>query len=630
MNKLLNKATLPPSRVALFCLFSISYFAVMSAAQNITLEARKHFAAARKAQDADMLDQAATEYKATIHLAPAFAGAYSNLGLVLYVQGSFKESAAALTKGLHLDPTLVGANLYLGIDYLKLNQPDQAMLSLKRSVKLDPSNKEAQSWLGTAYWQAGQTLAALEQLRAASRSFPNDPDILFVLGEAYRKTADREMQTVITHASGTAYVHQVFGDIYLDQHALAKAAGHFERALQQDPNASNVHFQLGEVELLAGRGDEAEAEYHKQLEVTPSSAAAKARVAEMELAKQQVLTALKLFDEALKLSPLETVSALQLPPSYANANLTLPDKFLDQLRAALPAVQESPTTPARDLALALIFARTGQLDVFQSAFTQFESAIPHQPAAPDLRDRAIQDFDRQSFEEAESEIHAWLKTHPQDLQAQYLAARSHRLLSLSVLEQLLSGYPNSYRSHQLLAQTYEQRDEDDKAIAEYKKVEELSPTLPGVHYALGHLLVKEGDLERATVQLKEELRLDPVQPEANAEMGMALLAQNQSGEAVEYLTKAISLQPDLWTAHEQLGKAMYLAKNYEGARKELTMALTDDPEGVAHYQLGLVYKALGQSEDAKREFNSSRKIKSDRLAQVKIGMPDAKPGGSDE
>ena len=507
------------------CSLTFAWSSVRSAAQEIPPEARRHFVAARKAQDASALDEAAAEYKATIRLAPTFAGGYSNLGLVLYVQGNFKDSAAALSKGLHLDPKQVGANLYLGIDYLKLNHADQAVVYLKRSVQLDPANKEGQSWLGTAYWQEGKTWEALEQLRAAEKSFPHDPDILFVLGEAYRKTADQELQAVIDHASGTAYVHQIFGEIYLDQHALAKAAGHLQRALQQDPNAANIHYQLGEAAMLAGHSDEAEAEYQKQIEITPSSAAAKAGLAEVELSKLQVPVALGLFGEALALSPLETVSTLRLPPSYANASLTLPETFIEQLRSALAAVQQAPASPERDLALAVIFARTGQLDAFQSAFTSFEAAIPHQPAAAGLFDRAMQDFDRQNFEEAASEVHAWLKTSPQDLRAQYLEARTHRLLSLGVLDQLLSAYPDSYRSHQLLAQTYEQRDEDEKAIAEYKKVEELSPTLPGIHYALGHLLVKDGDLEQATVQLKEELHLDPEQPEANAEMGMALLAQ---------------------------------------------------------------------------------------------------------
>ena len=605
MNNLRRNATLFLSRLALSCLIAPLLLPRLLHAQELSPQARKHFTAARQAQEANSLDKAADEYAATIVLAPNFVGAYVNLGLVRYVQGHFSDSATALTKALHFDSKLIGANLYLGIDELKMNHPEKALPLLRRVATLDPSNKDAQSWLGTAYWQDGQTWAALEQLRETDRRFPNDPDILFVLGEAYRKTADQEIQAVVAQASGTAYVHQIFGDIYLDQHALAKAAGHYQRALQEDPKASDIFFDLGEVALLSGQTDEAETEYRKQLAVTPNAAATKARLGEVALLKNKVPEALQLFSDAIAVSPLETVAALQLPPSFANTAWTFPEGLLVQLRTALPALKSSSESAARNLALATTFARIGQLDEFQNAFEQFESAIPHQAPAPELRGRAMQDVDRQSFEEAEAEIHDYLKTHSQDLPGQCLAARIHRLLSLSILNRLLSSYPDSYRSHQLLAQTYEQRDEDEKAVAEYKKVEEASPTLPGVHYALGHLLMKDGDLEQATVQLKEELRLDPDQPEANAEMGMALLSQNESTAAIEYLKKALALQPDLYTAHEQLGKAFYLARNYEGARKELTTALADDPEGIAHYQLGLVYKALGRTEDANREFDAS-------------------------
>ena len=615
----IHSATLLASRVALCCGLLASLHP--AGAQAVSPEARKHFAEARQAQDAGLFDKAAQEYASTIRLAPTFAGAYSNLGLVYYVQSNFKDSATALSKGLQLDSQLVGANLYLGIDYLKLNHPAKALPYLKHAAQLDPSNKDAQSWLGTALWEDGQARAALEQFRQTDKRFPNDPDILFVLGEAYRKIADQELQAAIASASGTAYVHQIFGDIYLDQHALAKAAGHYQRALQQDPAAPDIHFELGEVALAGNHLDEAEAEYREQLQIVPTDAAAKARLAEVALRQGHAPEALPLLDEATTLSPLQAVSALHLPPSFATANETVSEKALAEFRSVLPQIEQTRASRARDLALAIVFARLGEMESFLPAWTHFQSTIPRQQPAPDLRGRALQEFERQSFEEAEADIHSWLLTHPQDLEAQYLAARSHRLLSLSVLDSLLTAYPDSYRSHQLLAQTYEQRDEDDKAIAEYKKVEEASPNLPGIHYALGHLLVKDGDIEQATAQLKEELRLNPDQPEANAEMGMALLAQDQASAAVQYLTRAIARQPDLWTAHQQLGKAFFLQKNYDGARKELTLALNDDPEGVAHYQLGMVYKALGQTEDASREFDSSRKIKADRLAQVKIEIP---------
>ena len=196
-------------------------------------------------------------------------GAYSNLGLIRYVQGNFNESSVALTKALRLDPKLVGASLYLGIDDLKLNHPEKALPHLQHAAALEPDNKEAQSWLGTAYWQAGQTWNALQQLREADNKFPNDPDIMFVLGEAYRKTAEREMQALIRAASGTAFVHQVFGDIYLDQHTLPKAAGHYQAAPQLDPNAPNIHFDIGTVALFSDHLDEAASEYRRQLQRTP-------------------------------------------------------------------------------------------------------------------------------------------------------------------------------------------------------------------------------------------------------------------------------------------------------------------------------------------------------------------------
>jgi tetratricopeptide (TPR) repeat protein len=594
-------------------------------AQALSPEARRSFTEARAAQDAGNLDQAAKAYSATIQLAPSFAGAYSNLGLVYYVQGNFKESASVLSRGLQLDPRMVGATLYLGIDWLKLNRPERALPYLQHAANLDPGNKDAQSWLGTAYWESGQSWAGLTQFRETDRLFPNDPDIMFVLGEAYRKAAEHELEATVHQASGTAYVHQILGDIYLDEHSLAKAAGHYHRALEQDQDAANIHFELGEVALMGDRLKEAEDEYLQQLQRTPRNSAAKARLAEVALLHGDVTRGLHLLDEAITLSPLDTVYALRLPPSFATAGEIFSDEMLDELRVVLPEVEASPNSAARYLALAIIYARAnrgpGQSDGLVAAWTHFQATIPRQQSALNLRDRAREDFERQNFNQAEDEIHTWLRSHPHDLEGQYLAARAHRLLSLEMLDKLLAAYPDSYRSHQLLAQTFEQRDEDDKAISEYKKVEELSPTLPGIHYALGHLLLKDGNLEEATLQLKEELRLNPVQPEANAEMGMAMLDQGEAPMAIPYLTRALSLQPDLWTAHEQLGKAYYLQKNYAGACKELTLAVTDDPEGVAHYQLGLVYKALGRGDDSRREFDSSRRIKSDRLAQVKIEMP---------
>ena len=163
------------------------------------------------------------------------------------------------------------------------------------------------------------------------------------------------------------------------------------------------------------------------------------------------------------------------------------------------------------------------------------------------------------------------------------------------------------------AQTYENREEDDKALAEYRVVEQLDPSLPGLHFEIGHLLWKTGDPEKAIEELRQELQQNPEHPEANGEMGTILVAQHQPDKAIPYLETALRAKPDLWLIHQQLGKAYLLQKNYPKAEAELQKALRIDLDGTAHYQLGLLYRAEGKSSAAAEEFETARKIKVERL-----------------
>jgi tetratricopeptide (TPR) repeat protein len=613
-------------KAAVISCIAVSARCIGVRAQEISPEVRQHFAAAREAQNAGSLEKAVEECLAVIHLQPGFAEAYSNLGLVYYVQGKFPESASALSRSLEIKPTIVGANLYLGIDYVKLGKAEKAIPYLRRAAILQPENKDAQSWLGTAYWDAGQMWPALLQLRQTEINYPNDPDIMFVLGEAYRKAADQELEVVIRRASGTAYVHEVFGNIYLEQNELAKATGHYRRALELDPSAAHIHFDLGEVSLRGEHLDEAEQEYLLELRTDPTSATSKARLAEIYLLKGDVSSSLQMLTDAINVSPEQAASALRLPPSFATNDEHMSAAMLTKIVAVVPELQSAQPGAAPSLALATVAARTGQERAFLQYWAQFRAAVPIRRPSSNQLELAAESLNRQSFSDAEVHVHDWLNAHPRDLKGLYLAARIHRDLSLAMLDRLLKAFPDSYRSHQLLAQTFEHRDEDDKAIAEYKKTDELAPGLPGVHFAIGHLLLKEGDSEGAAAELNEELKINPEHPEANAEMGLILISRDQTVSAVEYLEKATSLQPDLCTAHAELGKAYYLQKNYAKSVAELKLAVTDDPEGAAHYQLGLAYKALGQSDDSQREFEASRKIKADRLSQMKIEMPEGPKG----
>jgi tetratricopeptide (TPR) repeat protein len=599
--------------------FSTLLFGTTLRAQDADAEAAQHFAAAHQAQDAGNLDLAATEYLAVIHLRPEVGEAYASLGLVYNAQGKFAESARALAKAEKLKPGLPGVSLYLGIDYERQRQAGLAVPQFVEAVRLEPINKQAHTWLARALWDDGRIQPAIEQARKTSLIFPSDPALLLDLGEAYRKAADLGIERVLTGAKGTPLVHQVYGDIYKDEHAWENAAAHYYRALEQDPHWQGAHYGLGDVALRREKLDIATQEYQHELEANPGAAAAMARLGEIALIENKPDEAVSWFGKAIHAGGYQAANALGLPRPYPAGAEDLSQHGQDQLRACLPALEAAPASAARSLALAFANARLGNTSASLSAWNDFTNAVPR-PRPLHGREGGIDSFYRQDFEQAAADLSTWLKLHPNDWQADYWLARTYRNLSLSTLEHLLAVAPDSYPAHQLLAETYQNEQQDEKALAEYRVVESLVPNLPGVHFSIGHLLSKMSQPDQARDELAAELRLNPDHAEANGEMGTILLDRLDATGATPYLEKAIQLEPDQWVTYRQLGKAYYMQKEYPKAEAALRQAIRHDPQGLAHYQLGLVYRSLGQKEAANEQFEISRKLKLEGLAHDETQM----------
>ncbi len=585
----------------------------LAGAQDADAEAAQHFAAAHQAQDAGNLDLAAREYLAVIHVRPDVAEAYASLGLVYNAQGKYAESARTLAKAERLKPSLPGVSLYLGIDYEKQREAALAVPQLTEAVRLEPSNKQAHIWLNRALWDDGRTQAALEQISRTSALFPSDAALLLDLGEAYRKAADLGIARVLAGANGTPLVHQVYGDIYTDERTWKNALAHYYRALDQDPHWQGAHFGVAEVAFHRETWDAAAQEYRRELEVNPRSAAALARLGEVSLLQAKPDEALRLLSSAIQISGYQAANALGLPRPYPATREDLSESAQAQLRACLAALQAVPASAARSLALAVINARLGTTDT--SAWNDFTGSVPASHAST-----GEESFSRQDFAQAASILNAWLKLHPHDWQASYLLARTYRNLSLDTLERLLATAPDSYAAHQLLAETYQNAEQNAKALEEYRVVSKLAPDLPGVHYSIGHLLQKMGQQDEALAEFEAELRANPDHSGANAELGSILLNRQQAEQAIPHLEKALQADAGQWATYRDLGKAYYMQKNYPKAETALQQAVRHDPEGLAHFQLALVYRSLGKKEAANEQFEIARKLKLEGLEHAETQM----------
>jgi tetratricopeptide (TPR) repeat protein len=287
---------------------------------------------------------------------------------------------------------------------------------------------------------------------------------------------------------------------------------------------------------------------------------------------------------------------------------------MNQLRNARTALAQASPGAARSLALAFVNRRLGDSEGADAAWKEFGRSAPQvRPAG--LLEQGREDFYRHRFDSAAVELKQWLKSNPADLSAAYLLVRTERALSLSLLGQLLSTAPDSIPAHQLMAETEENAENYEKAAAEYRWIEQRNPELPGIHYALGRMLIKTGDRDGATAEFTAELRLDPNHPGANAELGAILVDEEKPQQGIVFLERALRFDPDLWAAHRELGRALLMEKNYTRAEAELQKATADDPDGLAYYQLGILYRTQGRTDLANKMFRRTRQLKADRLAE---------------
>jgi tetratricopeptide (TPR) repeat protein len=600
--------------IPIACVLSLAG-AAQAVSSQIQDQLQEHFLAAQQAQQQGRLDDAVHEYQAVLKLAPELPEAYVNLGLVYYAQSKFGDSARALSTAGKLRPGMRGVSLWLGIDEVRLNHPAQAVPLLRDAVRQDPQDKQAESWLGTALWNAGQMDAALLQLRKAAAQFPDDPDLLFSLGEAYGKAAKQQSEQLLEDSAGTAISDRIYASTYAADHDWTKAEGHLRRAIRRDPNSVDAHLDLADVFLNQAQLPAALEQLDQASALSRKSATVLAKSGELLILSGQLPEGLSRVEQAIQSDKSEALDALGLPvegrisASEMSAGLLA---LCDAAAKKLEAMQ--PSSVARDVALAGLYALSGDDGSAALAYQR----LAHAPQIAKPNDsafaQAMDAMHQHRYDAAEAAILRWLSLHPGDFSARYDLVVVRRQIAMAQIARLLAVAPDSYHVHQLLGQLYVDREEDEKALAEYLAVAAARPNLPDVHFWLGHLYWKHGDADHAFAELTRQLEIDPGHPEANGEMGAVLVAKDRTAEAIPHLELAIRSKPDLWPAYQQLGQAYATQKNYARAEEILRRDLAHDLDGGVHYQLAQVLRAEGKTAEAAKLFAQVRAIKTERSA----------------
>ena len=637
-----------PSLVRGACLL-IALGSAAAQQPDVDAQVQQHFIAAQTAQRAGDLDTAAREYKAITKIKPDFAEIHMNLGLVEHAQGKFDESAASLGQSLKLKPGLFAAMLFQGINYCKLGRPAEAVPLLSRTAVEQPSNKQARFWLGTALIESRKPVQAALELEKASEILRDDVDILQLLGEAYQKAARKESEQVKDLDPGSLERRLLLAESFLQQQEFMAAEIYYRKLLEQSKPPAGTHLGLGTILLRQGKVDEAVAEFREELTADPYSVEAHVGLAEGAILQGKLAAALDNLRSAWKIRPDQARATLETADAAVE---NLPDPLRARYQEALDAWAKTTPgpDPAATLGLALAYARLGKAEEAQRQVQSMAILPPAPVEEPASRAAALECVGQRQYEAAIGVLSRHLKSQPQDVEGRLALARSYletrqpgqaarelrrvleadpknvsarlwlgkayRDLSLVTFERILALQPDSYRAHQLAAEAYEAKNQDEKALAEYRAALQTRPRLPGLHLGIARVHLKNLRLEEAAGEFQKELEINPFDADANVDLGGIYVNQEQPEKAIPLLERALKVQPGLTEGRRRLGKAYFGVGQFEKAEAELQKAAPTDDDGSTHYLLARTYRQLGRAREAEEALATVTRIKAAKLKQA--------------
>lgn len=217
----------------------------------------------------------------------------------------------------------------------------------------------------------------------------------------------------------------------------------------------------------------------------------------------------------------------------------------------------------------------------------------------------------------------------------YKTAHDAESKSRQAYERVVRLDPNSYRAHQIMAETLLAQQKGDEAIAELKTVAQLKPDLPDVHAMIANELVQRGHFEDARKEYEAELALQPRSAQVHVSAASVYLKLGMLDEAGKHLEEARHLDRPPLELDFYLGKLKFERKEYPAAVAALNRYISAAPQDAyAYFLLMRVYRGAGNKEQMDRALamyqKTSRDVKLRRDAEKQFNALNRNTGSEEQ
>lgn len=160
-------------------------------------------------------------------------------------------------------------------------------------------------------------------------------------------------------------------------------------------------------------------------------------------------------------------------------------------------------------------------------------------------------------------------------------------------------YREQARYPKLLGLAQAQIGQNQDALDNLLKADQLSPGDPETTYWIGRLFIFIERYDQAEVFLRKAAMLEPDDYHCHAELGLALYGLEKWNESAEEYEQAIQLKPDWTDGYISIGKACRESADYTRSIDAIKQAINLQPKNPDHYlQLAVSYGEAGLWEES--------------------------------
>ena len=337
----------------------------------IPAEAARHFDVAKTAEARADWQAAEREYHEVLKLAPDWAEAIVNLGIVKNRQGKTDEAIAAFIRAGRINPQLLGAQLNLAITYFRAKRFRETEEPLRRALAIDPANNQAAGLLLLSLFALDRYSEVIDLGEAMLRASPSDASVLELVGRAWLKLRryDKAVPVLENRAKvgpATAEIYLLLGEARDNVGDSEGAIREFNRAISANDSLTlpELHYALGYVFWKLRRFDEAEAAFRRELERDQNHARSIYYLGNIAFSRADWKSALPLLERAARAMPQDFSARYDFGKALLQAGQV--SRAVDELLAAIGLNSKSSGAHYQ---LALAYRHLKREDEAQREFT---------------------------------------------------------------------------------------------------------------------------------------------------------------------------------------------------------------------------------------------------------------------